>query len=82
MKVLIADKFEKSGIDALNALGVEVISQPDLKDAALAAYHQAAARKIFPMQVLWIFVPLVLLELARIYRQRTPRRTPTQAVAS
>jgi D-3-phosphoglycerate dehydrogenase / 2-oxoglutarate reductase len=35
MKVLIADKFEKSGIDALNALGVEVISQPDLKDAAL-----------------------------------------------
>ena len=50
--------------------------------AALAAYHQAAARKIFPMQVLWIFVPLGLLELARIYRQRTPRRTPTQAVAS
>jgi sulfoxide reductase heme-binding subunit YedZ len=26
--------------------------------AGLAAYHQAAARKIFPVQVLWIFVPL------------------------
>ncbi len=39
--------------------------------AGLAAYHQAAARKIFPMQVLWIFVPLVLLEIARIWRQRT-----------
>jgi sulfoxide reductase heme-binding subunit YedZ len=39
--------------------------------AGLAAYHQAAARKIFPVQVLWIFVPLALLELARIIRQRT-----------
>ncbi len=38
--------------------------------AALAAYHQSAARKIFPQQVLWIFVPLALLEIARIIRQR------------
>jgi D-3-phosphoglycerate dehydrogenase len=29
MKALIADKFEKSGIDALKALGLEVISNPD-----------------------------------------------------
>jgi len=35
MKVLIADKFEKSGLDALQALGVDVLYQPDLKDAAL-----------------------------------------------
>jgi sulfoxide reductase heme-binding subunit YedZ len=41
--------------------------------AALAAYHQAAARKIFPQQVLWIFVPLVLLELLRIAKQFTAR---------
>lgn len=38
--------------------------------AALAAYHQAAARKIFPMQVVWIFGPLVLLEIARIWKQQ------------
>jgi len=38
--------------------------------AALAAYHQAAARKLFPMQVLWIFVPLALLEIARLVKQR------------
>ena len=38
--------------------------------AALAAYHQAAARKVFPPQVLWIFVPLALLEIARVVRQR------------
>jgi D-3-phosphoglycerate dehydrogenase len=29
MKALIADKFEKSGIDGLKALGVEVVSNPD-----------------------------------------------------
>jgi sulfoxide reductase heme-binding subunit YedZ len=38
--------------------------------AALAAYHQAAARKIFPEQVLWIFGPLALLEIARMVKQR------------
>ncbi len=41
--------------------------------AGLAAYHQAAARKIFPMQVLWIFVPLAVLEIARMWKQRAPR---------
>ncbi len=38
--------------------------------AGLVAYHQAIARKIFPLQVLWIFVPLLLLEIARIVKQR------------
>jgi D-3-phosphoglycerate dehydrogenase / 2-oxoglutarate reductase len=37
MKVLIADKFEKSGVEGLKGLGCEVVSNPDLKDAALAA---------------------------------------------
>jgi len=35
MKVLIADKFEQSGIDGLKAAGCEVMYQPDLKDDAL-----------------------------------------------
>jgi D-3-phosphoglycerate dehydrogenase len=35
LKVLIADKFEQSGIDALDAAGCRVLYQPDLKDAAL-----------------------------------------------
>ena len=38
--------------------------------SALAAYHQSAARKVFPMQVLWIFVPLALLEIIRIGMRR------------
>ncbi|MDT4953475.1 MAG: D-3-phosphoglycerate dehydrogenase / 2-oxoglutarate reductase [Acidobacteriota bacterium] len=35
MHVLIADKFEQSGRDALAAIGCEVSFQPDLKDEAL-----------------------------------------------
>lgn len=39
--------------------------------AALAAYHQAIARKVFPMQVVWVFGPLAVLEIARIWKQRS-----------
>ncbi|MEO7454111.1 MAG: 3-phosphoglycerate dehydrogenase [Fimbriimonadales bacterium] len=35
MKVLVADKFEQSGLDGISALGVELDYQPDLKDEAL-----------------------------------------------
>ncbi len=35
MKILIADKFEQSGIDGLRAAGCEVIYQPELKDEPL-----------------------------------------------
>jgi D-3-phosphoglycerate dehydrogenase len=34
--VLVADKFEQSGIDGLKAAGCDVLYQPDLKDEALA----------------------------------------------
>lgn len=37
MKVLIADKFEKGGIDGLKALGCEVASEPDAGAAGLPA---------------------------------------------
>jgi D-3-phosphoglycerate dehydrogenase / 2-oxoglutarate reductase len=35
MKVLIADKFEESGIDGLKEAGCEVVYSPDLKDDSL-----------------------------------------------
>ena len=35
MKVLIADKFEQSGLDGLAAAGCEVVYRPDLKDETL-----------------------------------------------
>jgi len=37
MKVLIADKFEKSGVDGLKALGCEVLLEPDLSGDFLGA---------------------------------------------
>lgn len=37
MRVLVADKFEKSGIDGLTALGCDLISEPDLADDSLQA---------------------------------------------
>ena len=43
MKVLVADKFEQSGIDGLQALGCEISYQADLKDDALTeAIRQTA----------------------------------------
>ncbi len=36
MKILIADKFESQGLDALRALGLDVTYQPELKEATLA----------------------------------------------
>ena len=44
MKVVIADRFEQSGIDGLRNAGCEVLYEPDLKDAALAdAIRKTAA---------------------------------------
>ena len=37
MKVLVADKFEKSGLDGLQAAGCEVIYKPEVKDDTLTA---------------------------------------------
>lgn len=45
MKILIADKFEKSGIDGLQALGCDVIYQPDVKGESLVeAIAQSGAQ--------------------------------------
>jgi D-3-phosphoglycerate dehydrogenase len=41
MKVLVADPFEKSGLDALNTAGCGVVYEPELKEDAL---QQAIAR--------------------------------------
>lgn len=38
--------------------------------AALAVYHQIAASKVFPVQVLWIFGPVLVLQALRLARVR------------
>jgi D-3-phosphoglycerate dehydrogenase len=37
MKILVADKFEKSGLEGLKAAGCEVVYEPDLNEATLTA---------------------------------------------
>lgn len=53
-------------VRALGAKHWKMIHRLAYVAAALVAYHQSAARKLFPVQVLWIFIPLALLELIRI----------------
>src|SRR5690348_15358738 len=44
MKVLVADKFEKSGLDALKMAGCEVLFEPDASgDSLVAAIKQSQA---------------------------------------
>lgn len=44
MKVLVADKFEQSGLDALKAAGCEVLFQPDVNgDTLVAAIRESQA---------------------------------------
>jgi D-3-phosphoglycerate dehydrogenase / 2-oxoglutarate reductase len=46
MKVLVADKFEQSGIDGLTAIGCEVSYHPDAKDAALVEAVRATGASV------------------------------------
>ncbi|HEV8118958.1 MAG TPA: hydroxyacid dehydrogenase, partial [Thermoanaerobaculia bacterium] len=46
MKVLVADKFEKSGLSGLEALGCEVVYQPDLKDDSLAEAVRSSGAEV------------------------------------
>jgi D-3-phosphoglycerate dehydrogenase len=46
MRVLIADKFEQSGLDGLKAAGCDVVYQPDLKDDALASAIKETAADV------------------------------------
>ncbi|HKF43830.1 MAG TPA: NAD(P)-dependent oxidoreductase [Thermoanaerobaculia bacterium] len=46
MKVLVADKFEKSGLAELAELGCEVLFQPDLKDDALTEAIRSSGAEV------------------------------------
>lgn len=46
MKVLVADKFEQSGLDGLAGIGCEVTYQPDAKDAALVEAVRATGAAV------------------------------------
>jgi D-3-phosphoglycerate dehydrogenase len=46
MKVLIADKFEASGIDGLKQAGFEIAYEPDAKDESLLQAIQASGADV------------------------------------
>ena len=46
MKALVADKFEKSGLDGLSEAGFEVLYEPDVKDDGLAERLTASGAEV------------------------------------
>lgn len=59
MKVLIADKFEKSGIEGLKAAGCDVLFEPDLKDDALAAAIGASGADVLVVRSTKVTEPML-----------------------
>ena len=59
MKVLVADKFEQSGLDGLQALGCEVSYQPDLKDDALAEAIRSVAPDVLVVRGTKVTEPML-----------------------
>src|SRR5215218_2626572 len=59
MKILIADKFEQSGIDGLAAAGCEVVSNPDLKDEALREAIAATRADVLVVRSTRVTAPML-----------------------
>lgn len=59
MKVLVADKFEQSGIDGLKAAGCDVLYQPDLKDASLTAAIRDTAADVLVVRSTAVTAPML-----------------------
>ena len=59
MRVLLADKFEKSGIDGLTALGCEVLNEPDLVDEALQVAIQTQKPEILIVRSTKVTGPMI-----------------------
>src|SRR3954466_12402400 len=59
MKVLVADKFEKSGIDGLEAAGCEVIYEPELKEDTLTAAIAASGPDVLVVRGTKVTTPML-----------------------
>ncbi len=59
MKVLVADKFERVGLEGLKALGVEVLSDPSLKDQALEEKIREYQPEILVVRSTKVTAPMV-----------------------
>ncbi len=59
MKVLVADKFESIGLEGLKALGLEVLYEPDLKDAALETRIKESEANILVVRSTKVTAPMM-----------------------
>jgi D-3-phosphoglycerate dehydrogenase / 2-oxoglutarate reductase len=59
MRVLVADKFEKSGIDGLTAAGCEVLYEPDLKDDALVEAIRTTGAQVLVVRGTRVTTPML-----------------------
>jgi len=59
MKVLVADKFEKSGLDGLKAAGCEVVYQPDLSGDALTAAIKDGGADVLVVRSTQVTAPML-----------------------
>jgi D-3-phosphoglycerate dehydrogenase len=59
MKVLVADKFEKSGIDGLKAAGCEVVYEPDLKEDSLTQAIASSGAEVLVVRSTKVTAPML-----------------------
>jgi len=59
MKVLVADKFEKSGLEGLKACGCEVVYEPDLKDDSLTEAIRASGADVLVVRSTKVTTPML-----------------------
>jgi D-3-phosphoglycerate dehydrogenase len=59
MKVLVADKFEQSGLNGLKELGAEVVSDPSLKEEALEAKIKETGAEILVVRSTKVTEPMM-----------------------
>jgi D-3-phosphoglycerate dehydrogenase / 2-oxoglutarate reductase len=59
MKVLVADKFEKSGLDGLTRAGCDVVYEPDVKDDALRDAIAATAADVLVVRSTKVTTPML-----------------------
>jgi D-3-phosphoglycerate dehydrogenase / 2-oxoglutarate reductase len=59
MKVLVADKFEKSGIEGLQAAGCDVIYEPDLKEGSLTQAIAASGADVLVVRGTQVTTPML-----------------------
>lgn len=83
MKVLVADKFEQSGIDGLTAAGCAVIYEPDLKEDALTQAIASSGAEVLVVRSTKVTAPMLDAgRLALIVRAGAGYNTIDVAAAS